>query len=261
MSGLLTAMGPEGTALALLVLGHVLADFAFQTDAMVANKHRWRPLLAHGLVVIATHAVVLAPMLRLSTALIVLAIAVSHVLVDGIKARLRDPGRPSVRLFVGDQLVHLLVLLFAWTQIPSAAWSTSPLVLAVGGVPYQGWAMLTTGAVYISAFVFAHHGANAIVRGVLPDPPPHSKEAGLTPDTREETDIQAGATIGTLERWLVMLLALAGQWGALAIVIAAKSIARFEKLRKRPFAEYFLVGTLTSVLVGIALALSVQTLT
>lgn len=43
MSGWLTTLGPEGTALALLLLGHVLGDFVFQTDALARNKHRWGP--------------------------------------------------------------------------------------------------------------------------------------------------------------------------------------------------------------------------
>lgn len=42
-------------------------------------------------------------------------------------------------------------------------------------------------------------------------------------------------------------------WQAVALVVAVKSIARFEELKQRAFAEYFLVGTLTSVLVAIVL--------
>jgi len=56
-------------------------------------------------------------------------------------------------------------------------------------------------------------------------------------------------------------LALAAQWEALALAVGAKSIARFEELKDRPFAEYFLVGTFASVLVAVVLALLVQTLT
>ncbi len=49
-----------------------------------------------------------------------------------------------------------------------------------------------------------------------------------------------------------------GQWAALAVVLAAKSIARFEELRDRPFAEYYLVGTLASLLVAVLTGLAVQ---
>lgn len=61
MSGWLTALGPEGTALALLVLGHVLGDFTVQTDALAKNKHRFRTLVTHGLIVLVVHVVVFVP--------------------------------------------------------------------------------------------------------------------------------------------------------------------------------------------------------
>ena len=38
------------------------------------------------------------------------------------------------------------------------------------------------------------------------------------------------------------------------VVIAAKSIARFKALEQRHFGEYYLIGTLTSLLVTIAVA-------
>jgi len=43
MTGWLTALGPAGTALALLLLGHVLGDFVFQTDELARTKHRVGP--------------------------------------------------------------------------------------------------------------------------------------------------------------------------------------------------------------------------
>lgn len=251
MSGLLTGMGPRGTALALLVLGHVIADFALQTDWMLANKHRASGLLAHGGVVFVAQAVALAPVLTLRTLGLVLGIALLHVLVDGLKARVREPRGTSLRVFLADQGAHLLILLVAWAMISPDAWRASPLVQAADGLPYQAWTSLTVGAVYTSAIVFAHHGGNAIVQGVLPDGEP-GEGSGLS---------GAGRTIGTLERLLVLGLGLAAQWEALALAVGAKSIARFEELKDRPFAEYFLVGTFASVLVAVVLALLVQTLT
>ena len=60
-----------------------------------------------------------------------------------------------------------------------------------------------------------------------------------------------GAVIGYLERLLVMILVLAGQWGTIGLVMAAKSLARFKDLDERGFAEYYLIGTLTSMLVAV----------
>lgn len=59
---------------------------------------------------------------------------------------------------------------------------------------------------------------------------------------------RAGATIGVLERMLVLTLVLLGQYAAIALIFAAKSIARFEELKDRQFAEYYLIGTLSSIL-------------
>lgn len=70
---------------------------------------------------------------------------------------------------------------------------------------------------------------------------------------RRTNDSEASSLIGSLERWIIILRGLAGRWEAVALVVAAKSIARFEELKKRAFAECFLVGTLTSLLVAIVL--------
>jgi predicted permease len=58
----------------------------------------------------------------------------------------------------------------------------------------------------------------------------------------------AGAAIGVLERILTLALVLAGQYTALGLILAAKSVARFEELKDRKFAEYYLIGTLSSML-------------
>ena len=44
-------MTPDTRLLALLVAGHLLADFAFQTRRMVEEKKRLGGLLRHGIVV------------------------------------------------------------------------------------------------------------------------------------------------------------------------------------------------------------------
>jgi hypothetical protein len=250
MTGWVTALGPAGTALVLLVLGHVLGDFVFQTDELATKKRRMRPLLSHGGIVLVVHLLAFLPLLSAQTALIVGSIGFVHVLIDAVSARVRNRQPSSVRLFLGDQLVHLLVILIGWTLLDPSIWATTPVVSALGGVTQLPWSDLTIGAMYVSVFVFAHEGANTIVSGVLPDE---------GPDSTEE-DLEVGSLIGTLERWIILLLGLAGRWESVALVVAAKSIARFEELKERAFAEYFLVGTLTSVLIAMGLVVLVSIL-
>jgi Protein of unknown function (DUF3307) len=67
-----------------------------------------------------------------------------------------------------------------------------------------------------------------------------------------------GATIGALERLLIVAFLLTGAEAAVGLVIAAKTIARFKQLDDRGFAEYYLLGTLASVAVAIGTALVAQ---
>ena len=55
-----------------------------------------------------------------------------------------------------------------------------------------------------------------------------------------------------LERTLVLVLVLYDHWAAIVLLFAAKSIARFEELKVRKFAEYYLVGTLMSLVTALA---------
>ncbi|HDS46403.1 MAG TPA: hypothetical protein ENN68_10095 [Methanomicrobia archaeon] len=66
----------------------------------------------------------------------------------------------------------------------------------------------------------------------------------------------AGLAIGILERIFVLTLVLYGQFTAIMLVLTAKSIARFEDLKKREFAEYYLIGTFSSMLFALFVGLA-----
>ena len=53
-------------------------------------------------------------------------------------------------------------------------------------------------------------------------------------------EIQIGSWIGILEREIMLLLALMGQYGAIGFVLTAKSLARFKQLENKAFAEKYL---------------------
>lgn len=64
----------------------------------------------------------------------------------------------------------------------------------------------------------------------------------------------AGEVIGILERWILVVLLVGQQYAALGFVVTAKTLARHKQMEERAFAEYFLVGTLTSMLIAMAVA-------
>ena len=76
-----------------------------------------------------------------------------------------------------------------------------------------------------------------VIKTILRNYGRHIALSGLT---------HAGIVIGIIERVLVFSLVLVNQYTAITIVFAAKSIARFNDLKDRKTAEYYLIGTLLS---------------
>jgi len=73
----------------------------------------------------------------------------------------------------------------------------------------------------------------------------------------------AGRWIGTLERLLIFLLVVGDEAGAAALVVAAKAILRFPEItgdEPHLSAEYVLIGSLASWLLGIAGGLAARTI-
>lgn len=82
-----------------------------------------------------------------------------------------------------------------------------------------------------------------------------------TPDQNgavDEREYNAGRMIGMLERWLIYLvLVFAQNYNVIALILAAKGVARFRQMEKRAFAEYVLIGTLASILLTVMIALAI----
>ena len=66
--------------------------------------------------------------------------------------------------------------------------------------------------------------------------------------TPTDDEKHKGAVIGILERIIIAVLLFAGQYAAIGLVLTAKSVARYEKLKDKEFAETYLLGTLLSTL-------------
>lgn len=70
----------------------------------------------------------------------------------------------------------------------------------------------------------------------------------------DRKELRAGRVIGGLERLLILTGLLLGKWEVLVAVIALKTTARYKELDKQIRAEYFLIGSLCSILWAVAIA-------
>ncbi|WP_424931193.1 DUF3307 domain-containing protein [Amaricoccus macauensis] len=221
-----------------LTLGHLLADFVFQTRWMVENKRRIGALSVHvAIVAAATWACLgLAPV-----PLVIGLIAGSHALLDALKARL---GGPGVTSFLVDQAAHAVMIGLAATLQPEAftagLWANPALAPIAPALPV-GMAL----AAGLIASVFA--GGYAV------------KELMTSVEIEEaeqRLDMpKGGLFIGRLERLLIYMITLAGHVDAIGFLIAAKSVLRFNELSRekdRKVSEYVIIGTLASFAWGLA---------
>lgn len=57
---------------------------------------------------------------------------------------------------------------------------------------------------------------------------------------------------------VILLLGALGLYGSIALVLTAKSLARFKQLENKEFAEKYLVGTLISLIIAILALLVIK---
>ena len=212
---------------AALLFAHVLADFIFQTNRMVAHKRRLPVMLAHVGIVGAT-AVALSGAFHP----VLLALTLAHLGIDLVKAH---ASRRGLAPFLADQAAHILTLGLAAFAAPD---------LWASGVWAQITALPALMALIAGLIVTTRAGGMAV--GMLMAPWAAATPEGL---------LGGGKAIGLLERGLIFLLVLTGQAAGIGFLIAAKSVLRFGTVADdRKVSEYVIIGTLASFAWAIAAA-------
>jgi hypothetical protein len=172
--------------------------------------------------------------------LTIIALAIIHKLLDYGKAQLSNEGWLAFTL---NQAAHFAVVGLA------SVWLT---------VSWAGTADVVVSTLrsrrlylYLVAYVAVVFGGNYLVQHVTQSflKKVQTNLAALKPGLPN-----AGKYIGWVERFLILTFVVGGYDTAIGFLLAAKALARYPEIRedtKGHFAEYFLVGTLTSV--GLAL--------
>lgn len=239
-----------------LLAGHFAADFALQTEDFVRRKRELGTLAVHaGLVALVSYLFLGLP----SAWPIALAVGLVHGLIDFVKTR---STRQELALFLLDQGMHFVTLaLIAYAgaarlQGEVAIWS------GMFGVDYYRVLVVLTGAlaaVYASSFA-----VDIAVKPLIRQIKDH--DGGEQDDLAVEHQrglLRGGRFIGYLERSLIFLFVLVDVPSAIGFLIAAKSIFRFGELSDRSNrveAEYIIIGTLMSFLLGLLCAFATRAL-
>lgn len=225
-----------------LLLAHLAGDFLLQPGSWVKRKEqrKWAAPVLYLHILIHF---ILIMLIRFEAAFWwqALVIAVSHLLIDGLKLQFQHESTKRVWFFA-DQALHLMILaivaFYNGSQHISFSGLKDPSLLIV-----------------ITAVVFLVQPAAVLIRMIISPWAP--KEEGA-----EKKSLQnAGTLIGILERLLILVFIMAGKWEGVGFLLAAKSIFRFGDLNgsnDRKLTEYILIGTLISFTLAILTSMVAQ---
>lgn len=253
------------TILVLLLLGHALGDFYFQSKRMADEKiTRRKVMLLHGAIYFACIGAPLLAGIPYSPNVlwIWLSCAGTHIVIDCMKKR------NDYMTFIIDQAFHIAIIAAA-----SLIWGQR--------LEAQGFVLYATPKIVDKPFVTLITALFWLIRPVgifigcffskAKTPPDKSQTSAYTKIGSKETwdfgnsltlpdepQKGAGRMIGYLERIIVFLLLIHGQFTAIAFVMAAKAVIRFPEIsqeKKTQLAEYYLIGTLLSMTCTFAITL------
>lgn len=220
-----------------LLLAHILTDFAFQPGKWVQNKQekklRSPALYGHTLL---TGIFAYMAMLDLSKWELPLIIMITHFVIDSWK--LYRPN--NLVYFLADQALHILVILTGWLIL-----SKANLGLYLDSLNRDLIFL------YAAAFAFIIWPAGFIVSFATA-----SWRRKIEEDLGGESLEKAGKYIGILERILILIFVLSGRYETIGLLIAAKSILRFNESKARKHTEYVLIGTMLSFVITLATGLA-----
>lgn len=227
-----------------LLAAHLLADFFLQTTKWITAKKNGPSsiyLYYHIAVVGILTYLFLGDWTQWQLPLFIM---ITHFLIDTWKSTKRD----TAKYFVIDQLLHILMLIVGW------AWYIGINMTAIQIV----WNGMNSSSfwIVISSFLLILRPAGFLIEKLTSKWRRELKQLPINFDGLDE----AGTWIGYLERFIILIFILVGQYSAIGFLIAAKSIFRFmgndKNEQRRKHTEYILIGTLLSftgaIVVGIA---------
>ncbi|MCC7575287.1 MAG: DUF3307 domain-containing protein, partial [Methanomethylovorans sp.] len=157
----------------------------------------------------------------------------SHMAIDSVRYMKED----SLLWFSLDQMAHVLVMLLVWYfLLPSDTFGQVGYMLADAKI----WILLT--AYFLILFPAGSFIGKATERW--------KKE--IEPSNYEGLE-KAGLWIGRMERFLILTFILNHEYSLVGLLIASKSILRFNADRKA--GEYILIGTLASLTISVGVGL------
>lgn len=236
----------------LYLLGHIAGDFYFQSQDMADRKQtEIKAICKHALLYWLAMLIVSVPLFLIRPAAGMIAFAATgsaHFLIDLAKHAAAKKVPDSFAIFIIDQALHIASVI-AGSYILLQYISSD----GISGLFFGLNVSYLTTVKLLAVLALVGRPANIAFKKLLKAARAEDRLA----DASAAGVKNAGAVIGTLERVIVCVMFFLGEYASVAIVLTAKSIARYNKLKTEPrFAEYYLIGTLSSIAYAILVSMT-----
>lgn len=239
----------------LIILGHIIGDFYLQTNLIAIKKKESLKFLAlHCLlycIPVITGAVIVGDSSIKKYFLFSLLLFLTHFVIDKMKNDFDKRGHYVGIIFLLDQVVHIAILVILLSVLHIDIDNTNSLIynylekkelIAMAAI-LVCWkpAAIFISVIFESLFLKKKDEESEKVAG---------KKEETNDGQEHQENVRVGYWIGVLEREIILVLGLLGQYGAIGFVLTAKSLARYKQLELQEFAEKYLVGTLMSAFIA-----------
>jgi hypothetical protein len=225
------------TLIVLQFIAHLFTDYFLQSDKQAKEKNEQgfqsKFLRKHFLIAFIFS---WGLSFQLNFAFFALAIALSHIIIDGLKKHINNHQILGKYAFYIDQLLHISIFIFA-----SIVFDKFFTCCKLFDYEIEWHYVLVT-----AGYLFCLKPTNIIIKQIF-------NTVSITDQTTDDLE-NAGRLIGVLERLLVLTFVLLDQYEAVGFLIAAKSILRFKE-GDRKTTEYVLIGTMLSFAIAIGIGI------
>ena len=280
-------------SLKLLLIAHLIGDFFLQPVKLVEQKkNSIKGLIIHTIIYTLMIALVLLLFGNIWEIIFwTFLIFVSHFAIDYVRIKINKNNKNNnIRFysFVIDQLIHVLILVINAFFIESDLnvigmfFYDIEILREIGFNNIINYSLsilivLKPSSIFIKYFFdfifikkeknFTDEKENIITSYNLIISNENKEEKKIEISQQKVVDNlkeknndsdNLGSLIGILERVIILLLGALGLYGSIALVLTAKSLARFKQLENKKFAEKYLVGTLMSLIIAILALLVIK---
>lgn len=253
--------------IALLILAHLISDFMLRSTSVQPTKSSWLNLSKHWMYRFFLDLLLVFPYWSWYLVIIIFFLTIGHQIIHMIQMKYQhqNPELGLETFLVGESL-HLLIIIAIAPLLQSLPFHGISTLFGkclihwyplLGKATVRQWYLII---IVVAGYIFSLKAGTIIVQKTLQKfdfikKPENSDSMSFSGTESIRHRWSIGAAIGILERFLIVTLVLLKNYALIGLVLTGKSLVRFKEFADQEFTEYYLIGTLTSILVAVVVGI------